>query len=315
MATKNLPCSRCGSLMWRGKSSLPEGNAVCQPCRREQPQPYTRVDRYIPRPCAHCGRAYTDPARGTCSDRCARLRMGTNVRRLNSIPTQPLPCDDCGELTTRGRNQAGRFCVACAKGRRRASYSAKAAKRRAVERLSDITASYLSELIADARCCPMCDVQMTDHPGCPESKHVDHIVPMAIGGTHTVGNVRVICRTCNLARPHDGSDLAGHQPTLWAQDLNVAESLVSLVPDHRPRCVCGSVVRQGRCWRCEPSRRRAARTDEGQRAAVLRACGVGWQDIADQLGFSGPGAAYICASKWGDPDAIAQWPRRTRQAS
>lgn len=30
----DLPCADCGKLMWRGTTSLPEGRARCQPCRR-----------------------------------------------------------------------------------------------------------------------------------------------------------------------------------------------------------------------------------------------------------------------------------------
>ena len=31
----DLPCAGCGTLMWRGKGSLPEGEAKCRACRRE----------------------------------------------------------------------------------------------------------------------------------------------------------------------------------------------------------------------------------------------------------------------------------------
>jgi 5-methylcytosine-specific restriction endonuclease McrA len=62
---------------------------------------------------------------------------------------------------------------------------------------------------------------MTDESNQPNSKHLDHIIPVVMGGTHTMGNVRIICRTCNLSRPKDGSDLDGHQPTLWAQSVKL----------------------------------------------------------------------------------------------
>src|SRR4051812_42234608 len=35
----DMPCTICGRMMWRGKGSLPEGQAVCHPCRRKS-QPY-----------------------------------------------------------------------------------------------------------------------------------------------------------------------------------------------------------------------------------------------------------------------------------
>ncbi len=30
--------------------------------------------------------------------------------------------------------------------------------------------------------------------------HVDHIVPLALGGTHTWNNVQLLCRACNGAK-------------------------------------------------------------------------------------------------------------------
>lgn len=36
----DLPCAQCGKLMWRSKSSLPEGEATCLPCRRSGDGPF-----------------------------------------------------------------------------------------------------------------------------------------------------------------------------------------------------------------------------------------------------------------------------------
>lgn len=61
----------------------------------------------------------------------------------------------------------------------------------------------------EADLCPMdgCGVKMTDVPQLWNSKELDHVVPIAIGGRHSLDNVRIICRRCNNARPADGSDL------------------------------------------------------------------------------------------------------------
>lgn len=80
---------------------------------------------------------------------------------------------------------------------------------------TDLTIADLSELLAGRTMCPCCGKKMTDGPGVRQ-KNLDHIIPIAVGGTHTVANVRVICRACNLARPRDGSDLDGFQPALWS---------------------------------------------------------------------------------------------------
>lgn len=67
-----------------------------------------------------------------------------------------------------------------------------------------------------ARKCPLCGIYMTSKHNKPNSKHLDHILPISQGGTHTHGNVRIICADCNLKRPKDGSDYTGPL-TLWAQ--------------------------------------------------------------------------------------------------
>ena len=67
-----------------------------------------------------------------------------------------------------------------------------------------------------ARNCPLCGVRMRNEGGKPDSKELDHIIPIAVGGTHTHGNVRIVCRRCNQRRPKDGSDSSG-PVTLWAQ--------------------------------------------------------------------------------------------------
>lgn len=84
--------------------------------------------------------------------------------------------------------------------------------------VSDITPEQELAMRRKARKCPMpgCGVRLTGKLGLPNSKHLDHIVPLGVHGTHTHGNVRIICAACNLKRPKDGSDYFG-PVTLWAQ--------------------------------------------------------------------------------------------------
>lgn len=71
------------------------------------------------------------------------------------------------------------------------------------------------DLLSAAVACPLCGVEFSDTPHDPAQRNLDHIIPLAAGGAHVRENVRVICRKCNLARPHDGSDVEG-QVALWA---------------------------------------------------------------------------------------------------
>lgn len=98
----------------------------------------------------------------------------------------------------------------------KARHRAKTHLRKAAGRFGDLSPSYEAEMRAKARRCLLCKVRMIEMPYQPASKELDHIVPLNVGGTHTVGNVRIICRACNLARPKDGSDYTG-PVTLWAE--------------------------------------------------------------------------------------------------
>jgi len=66
----------------------------------------------------------------------------------------------------------------------------------------------VAEMKASAQTCAMCKTRLNDE------KHLDHIVPLAMGGTHTKANVRVVCKPCNLGRPKDGRDVTW-QTELW----------------------------------------------------------------------------------------------------
>jgi len=76
-------------------------------------------------------------------------------------------------------------------------------KLRTLSKTSDITNNYLIELLQKADECPLCKMSYKDK----SEKHIDHIIPICVGGCHKKENVRVICRTCNLRRPKDGRDV------------------------------------------------------------------------------------------------------------
>jgi hypothetical protein len=209
----DVPCARCGTLMWRGRGSRPPGEAICRECRRKAPAPYgpraTRAcDESPDKPCPVCGAGFRPRRCGTgeytrtCSRAC-----GDIYRRAKRFAA---PCDDCGEPTTRQRTQAGRVCDGCSVFRKRARYARKTYARRAVVRVTDITPQFERHLRLTTEACPLCSIPLTREPYLPHSAELDHIVPIAAGGTHTMGNVRIVCRACNQSRPHDGSDLPGY---------------------------------------------------------------------------------------------------------
>jgi len=67
-------------------------------------------------------------------------------------------------------------------------------RRRATERSGDSTRTILEWRQAQVKKCKWCEVD------CEIGYHVDHIVPLSKGGTHTVGNLCIACPTCNLRK-------------------------------------------------------------------------------------------------------------------
>lgn len=156
--------------------------------------------------------------------------------------------------------------------------------RRAMVKISDIAPAEETEMRRKARKCPLCGVFMTGRPRKPNSKHLDHIVPLNVGGTHTRGNLRIICASCNLRRPKDGSDYSG-QLTLWAEMPGVAAVVrirPKIVRPVRKKCPCGTLIADGgRAFLC-----RGCMITTGRRAAELRITGKSWREIGIELGYA-----------------------------
>lgn len=184
----DVPCAGCGTLLWSGTTSLPAGQRRCRSCRATDSASPDAM-------CAHCARPFRSKRLSsggrteTCGLSCAQLRY----QRAKGVP------------------------VGGDRGKRKASWRAKNHRRRAHRRAAfdQVTPEYERVLRAKAKRCPLCMVRMTDVPYLPTSKELDHIVPIIVGGTHTIGNVRIICRLCNVRRPRDGSDYVG-PITLWS---------------------------------------------------------------------------------------------------
>lgn len=109
-----------------------------------------------------------------------------------------MPCDDCGTPTTRGRNQAGRFCARC---------SLRRAKERNARKDYGWTSSALLPSVRalaarDNYICHVCDgpVDMTLPHNDRMAPTRDHIVPRYAGGSHDPSNLKLAHRGCNSRR-------------------------------------------------------------------------------------------------------------------
>lgn len=137
-------------------------------------------------------------------------------------------------------------------------------ERRAIERLGTLKPKAAALLVAGAKRCAICDCGLSTDLGKPNSKHLDHIVPINVGGLHVRENVRVVCRTCNLRRPLDGSDV---------QVVSLFQVAIAFTPPPSKTRV--------------PKPRREPRYSQElrDRAAYLRSEGMGYKRIAAELGL------------------------------
>jgi hypothetical protein len=155
---------------------------MCQECRTKACAAITNAQ------CAYCAKPF----------RTVRRSSGELTRTCSKSCGQQLRIRESGlseEIIRRKRAKAHR----------------KNWRRRADRRLVagdgiPVTGADERAMRAAAVHCPLCQILMTDAPFLPHSRELDHILPVNMGGTRTVGNVRIICRACNMARPHDGSD-------------------------------------------------------------------------------------------------------------
>jgi 5-methylcytosine-specific restriction endonuclease McrA len=83
----------------------------------------------------------------------------------------------------------------------RARVRHKEARRRAQIKGGDATVADMRALVANAKRCAICGCRLNGEV------HVDHIIPLAAGGRHAITNLRAACPSCNVRRPHDGSDV------------------------------------------------------------------------------------------------------------
>lgn len=187
MARKpDTPCAGCGKLLWDGMTSLPAGQRRCRACRPGK----TRAAI-----CAHCSTSFTSIKGHGRWTECCSVQCAAGRRKVLMPPHDPEARRKKLQARYRARNHERR-------ARKRAAFD-------------KVTPDFEQILREKARRCPLCGVRLIGEPFQHASKELDHMVPLNAGGTHTIGNVRIICRLCNLRRPDDGSDYTG-PVTLWA---------------------------------------------------------------------------------------------------
>jgi 5-methylcytosine-specific restriction endonuclease McrA len=119
---------------------------------------------------------------------------------------------------------------------------------------------------------------------------IDHIVPLSRGGEDTQANKRAAHLECNIRR---GNAMHDGEPRIVRLALTPERGPVHVKIVHMcTMCTATPVRREGAtCASCKQAAKDAMR----KRILAMREHGDGWQQIADELGLSGPGAAHNIA--------------------
>lgn len=244
--------------------------------------------------CADCGAPR--PPRHTycpaCSAARRRARATAKAQRRRADPTRR----EAERLRERSRDKR-RDPQRKKTPSYRAAHAERSRRRRARTRDTDITQADLARLYSAKRC-PLCDTAFDPNPTEPHGQQLDHILPICQGGAHVLANVRIICKTCNITRPKDGTDEV--QVALWAGDPTVIET----IDQAKRQRTAGSEHRR----QAAQLRRYAARARQAE-ALTLRGMGHRWQDIADHMGYAATCGPHTAAKTLADRAGVTM-PRR-----
>lgn len=180
------------------------------------------------KPCACCGTHFQcDPRRGArkyCSQECAKVvqrkqnadcgrRRYHEVRGARSAVSFP-DCSVCGNLFCSRRSPRAHdinVCPACRPEYRRLAHNNRMRNclhtRRARLRNAFVERVDPQQVFArDGFRCHLCKKRTKPNKQVPHPKAptIDHVIPLASGGTHEPSNVRTACFLCNTAKGNRG---------------------------------------------------------------------------------------------------------------
>lgn len=205
-------CQHCGRIV-TGKKNLIGGKYCSDACR----------DKVLSIPCEICGTLFVPHSKASricddkeCHKEVARRAAFAAAKARHDKQVKPRQCRECGEMFTPEYGSKLRvFCTEECRSKygRRVSKAKRKARLRGAKVADRIDP--LMVLKRDKWRCHICGCKTpkrlrgTIEGNAPE---IDHVIPIALGGTHTYDNVKCICRQCNGKK---GASLAG-QVSLFA---------------------------------------------------------------------------------------------------
>lgn len=177
--------------------------------RRENAKPKSEKPEAPKHYCLFCGSEVSQWAKVCDAPDCRqRLKRGYYRRKKPEAEvTSPLVCAECGrEFLPEYGNKHRRFCSdACMyKGGRRTAKQVRRARKKAVPSESIRVRDVYER---DGWRCGICGKKVDPSLKSPHpmSVSLDHIVPIACGGPHTMGNVQCAHRSCNSRKGATGA--------------------------------------------------------------------------------------------------------------
>jgi 5-methylcytosine-specific restriction endonuclease McrA len=211
MPTRRRECPRCGEVFQHAMGMKGHDRCYCQPCAREYRAAYHRgIDLAgIERECRWCFSSFTTQnlTTFTCSEPCAKAqRLHWRTHRAPDRCHLRL-CLDCGGIVP-GFSPSTNRCNPCQFNVEKARRNFAEARRAQAYREGDKGIWWQSLGDRDGWACHLCGRPVTKRPGTSERRRaavVDHLVPIAEGGTHTWDNVAIAHWDCNQKRGATGA--------------------------------------------------------------------------------------------------------------
>lgn len=209
-------CTKCGETrptteFYKQSRSSDGLNPWCKECYRQW-----HIGRYTPKAeapsspfCAHCGSAYEPKQRrpsSYCSRKCKDdARHAAEAAAL--VESKPeRSCVHCGSALPKSMRVDAKFCSSSCNSAAH-QVTRKMAKRAGVDRPDELVSrAYIAE--RDGWRCGLCGGRVSrarKHPD-PLCASIDHIVPVAAGGTNDLANLQLAHLRCNLVKRDRGTD-------------------------------------------------------------------------------------------------------------
>ncbi len=226
-------CEYCGVVYVNTREHANEGNRFCtRECwfawwkeegkknkrKRKHEKEKGKAEKYT-RTCEVCGKTYIDSRALTCSEECQRKRYNEKQkqsetygwteeknqknRERKGIVLHVAECEECGKefeyYATKENKGYRKYCnkkctdvmlkrTARAIRRLRINTNTK-------DRISLVKLINYSRGVCSICGCKVVKTKKSEYK--PNGATVDHIIPLAKGGTHTWDNVQLACRDCN----------------------------------------------------------------------------------------------------------------------